>query len=252
MIDRIDAARRMHSPVDVATQETLAFIKPRLHERAMVLEVGCGAGEVAAVLSRDFLVTAIDADPVMVERAQARGVNAHVARWPDHEPSPMDALIFTRSLHHLHPLADCVRRARECLRPGGVLLVEDFDYAADAATLRWFFENLRSGFISRLIRPSAGELVTDLLETTDPLAIWRQHHDHDLHPAAALEAAIRSELQLRESLRAPYLYRYLIPALPDTAEAAHALTAFAQDESSAGERGAIRLLGVRFSAGAGT
>ncbi len=104
----------------------MAFLASHLSIGADVLEVGCGEGHVAAALaSHGHRLIAVDADLECVARAQERGVRAS-GSWPEFDSPPLDAIVFTRSLHHISPLDKAVERARELLRPMGSLLIEDF------------------------------------------------------------------------------------------------------------------------------
>ncbi len=91
-------------PAEVATRETLHFVRAHLSGGAQhLLEVGCGNGALAAALQADgHTLVALDADAEAVAEARRRGVDARHAAWPDFENAPFDAVLFTRSLHHLH------------------------------------------------------------------------------------------------------------------------------------------------------
>ena len=117
-----------------------------------LLEIGCGTGELAARLTEDgFQVTAIDSDQELVGAAGQLGVNAHVAEWPDFDDGHFDAVLFTRSLHHIQPLRDAVQHAVACLSESGRIIVEDFAYEdADEKTLRW----LSSAVLSSKTQPA--------------------------------------------------------------------------------------------------
>ena len=93
---------------------------------ARVLEVGCGAGDLAALLAgRADRVDAVDRSPAMVAAARARvPANVRVVEadvldlpLPDGE---YDAVVGTSVLHHL-PLEEALRVLAAALRPGGVL-----------------------------------------------------------------------------------------------------------------------------------
>jgi SAM-dependent methyltransferase len=92
---------------------TSDFIKRSLPTGARcILEVGCGSGELAAsLLQTGLAVVAIDTDGDFVGAARRLGVDARVATWPDFEEGQFDAILFTRSLHHIHPLEKAVRQA---------------------------------------------------------------------------------------------------------------------------------------------
>jgi 2-polyprenyl-3-methyl-5-hydroxy-6-metoxy-1,4-benzoquinol methylase len=81
------------------TRYTYDFIKRFLSSQCRsILEVGCGAGELAACLSKDgYSIVAIDSDCDSVAAARRLGVNARVATWPDFASGQFDAVLFTRS-----------------------------------------------------------------------------------------------------------------------------------------------------------
>lgn len=237
----------MGRPIDVPTRETVTFVTSHLPASADVLEVGCGEGHVAAeLLQRGHRVIGVDSDENVIARAQRRGVRAIRASWPDLTSEPVDAVVFTRSLHHIDSLDRSIGRAREVLRPTGALLVEDFAFdEADEPTISWFLKALGSESGKRLIEPVPDEFVTDLLGAGDPACVWHQSHDHELHTITAMTRAIAEQFAVREIQPVPYLYRYLVPVLPDTSEAAAFVEEILREETRLGERGVGVLIGRR-------
>lgn len=166
------------------TTETLSFLERWLTHPLRILEVGCGDGDLAsAMIERGHEVVAIDSDPAAVSAAKARGVDARVATWPAFEGGMFDAVLFTRSLHHIEPLDGAVTRARELLRPGGRILIEDF---APAEMSPRFLSWLR-GELSRL-----GEA-------------W---HQDPVHPIADIRRVVGSHFTIEYEADTPYCYRY--------------------------------------------
>ena len=111
----------MNTPLDVAMQETVAFLTEWLPDGGRVLEVGCGAGHVAAELGRrGYAVIGVEANDKAVAAAREIGVEAVHATWMDYDPEDLqvDAVVFTRSLHHLHPLEEAVARIGQKVRAG--------------------------------------------------------------------------------------------------------------------------------------
>ena len=240
-----------NQPADVPTRETLMFLLSRLPVGAETLEIGCGEGRVACeLLKRGYRVTGLDSDPEIVARAKRRGVPAVVGSWPEFDGNAsFDAIAFTRSLHHINPLREALVRARELLNLNGLLLIEDFAFEeANEATIDWFVKILRSEQGRALINPVAGQLVTELLSSTEVMNVWHRNRGHDLHTITTMNEAIAERFVARETQSVPYLYRYLVPVLADTSEAASFVSEVLQQESLAGERGEIVLLGRRIVA----
>jgi SAM-dependent methyltransferase len=233
------------------TRYTYDFIKRSLpSECRRILEVGCGTGELAARLSEDgHTVLAIDSDPESVVAARNLGIDAHVATWPDFDEGRFDAVLFTRSLHHIHPLDHSVRRAAASLREGGRIIVEDFAYeSADEKTLRWFSSALR------LLEATGSLAVTDeFLKTvsskTATLKAWRENHESDLHTAAEIDAQLEKVFDgvIRE--KAAYYFRYTSNAIRLAEKRNAILQAFAKQEEALLFEGSIVALGRRFVAG---
>jgi SAM-dependent methyltransferase len=237
-------------PIDVPTQATVAFVASYLPSGAALLEVGCGDGRCGLeLLNRGYKVIGVDSDQELVARAQKLGVPAVLASWPEFECAPVDAVTFTRSLHHISPLQKAVRKAREILRSTGMLLVEDFAFdEADKVTIDWFLEVLRSQTGRALIAPVADEFVTDLLVATNPAAVWHNSHDHELHTMLAMTQAIAEHFVIRETKLVPYLYRYLVPVLSETPEAAAFVEEVFREEARLGECGEVVFIGRRIVA----
>src|SRR5205823_6198997 len=107
------------------------------------------------------------------------------------------AILFTRALHHIHPLDQALRRAVDSLADGGRIIVEDFAYeSADEKTLRWFASAIR------LIEAEGLLVETDaLLSKTETVNAWREDHGHELHTAAEIGAELE-KVDRREKSRA--------------------------------------------------
>ncbi len=231
-------------PVDIGITHTGDFVRRWTPPGASILEIGGGSGDLAAALSRGgYAVTMIDAAPEAVAAAKARGVVAHQAVWPRFQSPSVDAILFTRSLHHIGDLSAATEAARARLRPGGVILVEDFDFpAADEATISWFVAQTRRAASARDL--AADSFAATVLAARDPVAAWMRNHHHDLHAIGAIDAALGAVALIVVREATPYLYRYLISADADatTVEAAF------QEEFSLVEQGLIVGVGRRIIA----
>jgi SAM-dependent methyltransferase len=219
----IDRPSEHSRPIDVPTRETAAFLASHLSAHSVVLEVGCGEGDVAlALVSLGHRVIAIDADAETVARARARGVSATFASWPDFEAGEVDAVAFTRSLHHIGPLAPAIERARRTLGPRGVLLVEDFAFeSADPKVIAELVAMLPASASRSLIEPIEGELIADLLAGDDVERVWRERHARfDLHAFGTMLEAVRESFEDVEWEGCPYLYRYLVRVLTENSSKA--------------------------------
>ncbi len=192
-------------PGEVPVEDVHCWVAPLLVGRRRVLEVGCGAGALARLLGADGLeVTALDVE--LAGAPPAAGVRWVEEDFLGYEDERFDALLFTRSLHHIHPLDRAVDRAARLLRPGGLLLLDEFDReAADSDTARWYYE------VQELL-VAAGLYPADHVHgdpDDDPVERWRAEHDHapPLHSGAEMLAAIADRFTRMETRRGAYLYR---------------------------------------------
>jgi SAM-dependent methyltransferase len=237
-------------PVDVPTRETFAFVSSHLPIGSEILEVGCGDGEVALELSRfGYRVMGLDSEVERIVKAQTRGVRAVVASWPEFDGRPVDGIAFTRSLHHINPLDEAVEKARKLLKPTGLLLIEDFAFGeTEKETVQWFVKILRSEQGRSLIRPVEDQLITRLLSAEDPMMVWRESHNQELHSIAAITEAISKRFTVRETASVPYLYRYLVPVLPETRMAAAFVEQVFKEEARREKQKESLLMGRRIVA----
>ncbi|WP_135302488.1 class I SAM-dependent methyltransferase [Haloarcula amylovorans] len=93
-----------------------------------VLDVGGGSGRAVRALDLPRRVV-VDAAPGMLRQARRHGLDAVVGdagRLPIATAS-VDAVLIVDALHHMGAVEDVLTEARRVLRPGGVLVVREFD-----------------------------------------------------------------------------------------------------------------------------
>jgi SAM-dependent methyltransferase len=153
---------------------------------ARVLEVGAGSGELAEVLrAAGYDVLAID--PSSSAPAVARLALLEVGE----AAQSFDAAVAVVSLHHVEPLAESCARLAELMRPGGVLVVDEFDTQRfDERAGEWWSHHHAE-------HPHAGKVVADL----------RGH----LHPVASIRQELGRWFTLSPVTRGPYVYRFELP-----------------------------------------
>lgn len=125
-----------HQSAEEAQQEMfahlLSFFPP---PPAKVLDVGCGLGLSASLLSgKGYAVTAIAPSPEMIEYArrtyEGSGVDFGALGFFDHDETVFskgqyDVLFFQESAQYLTPLGDLMKKARWLLKENGVLIMGD-------------------------------------------------------------------------------------------------------------------------------
>jgi SAM-dependent methyltransferase len=232
------------------TRYTYDFIKRFLStECRRILEVGCGTGELAARLSKDgYTVVAIDSDSDCIAAARELGVDARVATWPDFSDAPFDAVLFARSLHHIHPLDRSIRHAADSLTDDGRIIVEDFAYeSADEKTLRWFRSTIGLVRAAGLL-VEGDELVGKTLSKAQTLEAWQKNHDHDLHTGAQIATELEKLFDCVVRENAAYYFRYIANAIIATEKTNAIVRAIVEQEETLAADGSIVALGRRFVA----
>jgi SAM-dependent methyltransferase len=219
---------RALTPLDADTDDVERFAVQHLPAPpATVLEIGAGDGRLAArLVARGFSVKAIDVSDEVVVLAAARGVDAACVDYFDVR-GQFDALLFTRSFHHLWPLDKAVAHAATLLAPRGVLVFDELAHdACDLPTAAWFYdvqalleeagvlaEQRRRGHPRHHHHHHHQAHDEDAPKT--PLERWRKRHSHEppLHAADAMLHALGAAFELTSVSRLPYLYRYFAERL---------------------------------------
>jgi SAM-dependent methyltransferase len=183
---------------------------------ARVLEVGAGNGELAAALTQaGYDLLAIDPEP------SGENVTAVALDEVDEPDDSFDAAIAVVSLHHVEPLEESCLRLADLIRPGGRLLVDEFDVAAfDERAATWLLDQWR--MLGRGDERTSAELIEEL----------RSH----LHPVERIIEALGPAFEVDSPVRGSYLYRWYLPESLRAAE--DALVA----------QGRLPAVGVRFVA----
>jgi SAM-dependent methyltransferase len=191
-----------------------AFVEAQLPPPARVLEVGCGQGELARALADSgYEVVAVDPDAPEGDLFLTVSLEEFV-------PSePFEAVVASRSLHHIHDLAGAVTTIANLLKPGGRFILDEHACdRMDAKTARWYLEQAHD--------PEA----PSSLEAC--LADWEADH-HDLHGHAAMCDELDRHFSERFFAWMPYLYG----ELSSVGE---------EEERALVESGAIQAMGFRY------
>jgi SAM-dependent methyltransferase len=168
---------------------------------ARVLEVGCGRGVLArAIAELGYAVVAIDPDAPRGEIFRA------VAFEEFADPGPFDAVVASRSLHHIADLSRALDKVEGLLRPGGrVILYEHAWEQLDEPTARWYLKQ----------RAAAGPGAPGSLESC--LADWEDDHA-GLHSSAAMRHELDRRFTERYFAWTPYLHEELGGAVTERQE----------------------------------
>ena len=162
---------------------------------ARVLEVGCGAGNLARAMdAAGYAVVAIDPD------APEGSIFRRTTLEELEEPGPFDAAVATYSLHHIERLDPALDLLASLLRPQGKLVLEEFGWdRLDEDTAAWY--GRQQG------KPSIEAV----------LAEWRAEHE-GLHGYEEMRRALDQHFSEDTLEWRPYLYRCLDRDDLETAE----------------------------------
>jgi SAM-dependent methyltransferase len=161
------------------------------------------------LMADGFDVVAVDSDLAWVEAAKACGLDARLAEWPAELDRQFDAILFTRSLHHVHALDKGVEAAARALLPNGRVIVEDFRAEGGSArSADWYGSMVRKLASGGMLTNEAD--VDALLGKLPPAS----HDGHELHSSRAIAAALDRRFEV-SAVGAAYYFRYLEPCFRD-------------------------------------
>jgi len=164
---------------------------------ARVLEVGCGDGQVALALAdAGYSVTAID--PNAPDGTIFRRTTLEEFR----DDGEFDGVVASLSLHHVEAVDTALDRIVGLLRPGGLLVLEEFakEHLA-GATARWYYHQ-RQALAAAGVEDAA--VPEDFAAWLDD---WGRGHA-DVHPFAELRREIDRRCAERYFGWTPYLFDY--------------------------------------------
>lgn len=182
--------RALYAPF---TDDLHAFLRVALEGvDGTIAEVGAGDGVIAQRLREDgFDVIAIDANPITAESATEQGrpvLHADWRSWDGGGKAPFDALLFTRSLHHIDPIEHATDQIAR-LAPGGLLIADEFGFErVDAAGAQLLAD-------ARALSAAAGVSTSEAIAIGDPLQAWKQFMTVD-HPIVASDRLLEAVRQV--------------------------------------------------------
>lgn len=233
-------------PLDLPTHRTLEFVQRHLPERRRLLEVGCGDGRLARELREaGHEVVGVELSEELVEAARRAGLDVRQADFLSFQEEPFDAVLFTRSLHHIPRLAEAVARAEHLLQPQGLLLAEEFAVEqADPRTAAWFYD------LEASLSSSGALLQEPPPRLADPWAEWEADHRHNppLSSGEAMLSRVEERFDLLSVTRTSYLYRNLCGRLRKGAEGWRWANEILETEERLIREGSLRPVGLRFVA----
>ncbi|MEM7203542.1 MAG: class I SAM-dependent methyltransferase [Planctomycetota bacterium] len=173
------------------------------------LEIGSGTGRITRRLAaRCGEVVALDASAEMI-RVAAEGSGAHPNVHYEHTdfdgfeacPGSFDAVVSVATLHHL-PLSVSLRRMRDWVAPGGVLLVLDLGWPSGLSG--WAQRALALPLSVALRLRHTGRL----RPPADLRQAWDAHAAHDEYPAWRELRAVAEEVLPGHDLERHLFWRY--------------------------------------------
>lgn len=189
----------------LAVPDTLALLRPVLPEPpAAICEVGAGLGALsAALVGAGYQVTAIEPDPESAAAAAQRGLEVVNTQLDEYQaPGRYDAVLFTRSLHHIEDLPGAIEHALGLLTPSGVLVLEEFARErATEASARFLYDAIDLLAAAGLATAADDEAEP---EPADPWQRWQRNFVPTGHesPEEAAHRPLHTGTDIVAALRA--------------------------------------------------
>lgn len=100
-------------PRHIATEFTFRFVNDFIPRNGKVLEVGCGLGHLAEKLTQQgHDVLAIDTSDTAIAATLNKKVRAQKIKIEEVQDRNFDTVLFSRSIHHIHPIDTCLDQAK--------------------------------------------------------------------------------------------------------------------------------------------
>ena len=240
-------AVRAMQPVDVLTSHTMEFVTGALPGSGLrLLEVGAGSGHLArALMDAGHSVVAVDSSEKSVDEARGLGVDARHVDWHDFDDGTFDAILFTRSLHHIDRLQQAIDRCWPLLACDGRIILEEVSFGeVDPPTAVWLGTTMRELAAQGIIDVPPKSFLQTLLASPDAHAWWHDHHGH-MHQAQDIRTACRRSGRIVDDHAVVYLYRYFAGLTPAGEPGAALLGKLKRDEQARIDSGEIRAVGRR-------
>ena len=212
--------------IELSALDTYQFVTSMLaHTAQTILEVGCGNGYLTLELARDgHNVTGIDLSADSIEVAKRSKV-AHpdppgfgrlrylctdVNTYQATDRS-FDAVIFNRSLHHMHDLQQTMATVKRLLKPEGRIICQDYAYDRfDARTAPWLYQIQRLLFLSGHYDTDPATLPSEAASIEAVRTAWlQQGSEHHLNPYEQMMSAFRRICHEHFFAWVPYLFVYI-------------------------------------------
>lgn len=130
----------MNATAGVDLRPMEVFVREATKEHDSILELGAGAGELTEALRADGKrVVATDPNP-----AGSLVLAGDLLALPSEVRGEFDAVVARGVLRRVPSLKRAVKALAQLVRPGGLLVVEEFDHGAvNDACAEWLFEWLK-------------------------------------------------------------------------------------------------------------